>query len=143
MTTATVPEAGIAAVGVLPRRGWVAVTSAVALQPQQRLAIRRGDRDRRQGDRRGEPVGHQQVVLQVVDPVTPGHAQGIVRRRDHDGRRLLAHRGRGDRSRVLGPSVPGERGDGAAQQACGENGQRVEESSWSPLDERTVVSHQP
>ena len=36
MTTATVPEAGIAAVGVLPRRGWVAVTNA---SPSSRSSV--------------------------------------------------------------------------------------------------------
>src|SRR5918995_4162807 len=36
MTTATVPEAGIAAIGVLPRRGWVAVTNA---SPSSRSSV--------------------------------------------------------------------------------------------------------
>src|ERR671910_223435 len=36
MTTATAPEAGIAAVGVLPRRGWVAVTNA---SPSNRSSV--------------------------------------------------------------------------------------------------------
>src|SRR5215213_509214 len=36
MTTATVPEAGISAIGVLPRRGWVAVTNA---SPSSRRSV--------------------------------------------------------------------------------------------------------
>src|SRR5215218_10761583 len=36
MTTATVPEAGISAIGVLPRSGWVAVTNA---SPSRRSSV--------------------------------------------------------------------------------------------------------
>ena len=77
----------------------------VTIELQQRLAIGSQDRNRGQGDRRGEPVGHQQVVFQVVDPVAPGHAQRIVRCRDDDGGRLHARGGRGDRGCVLSLSA--------------------------------------
>ena len=101
MTTATVPEAGIAS-----RRGPLEERlgrrdEVLAGEAQQVLTVRSEDLDRGQGDRGGEGVGDQQVVLEVVGAVAARGAQWIVRRRDDDGRgRDCGSRG-GDRGGLM------------------------------------------
>src|SRR5215217_4817898 len=116
MTTATAPEAGIVAVGVLPRSGWVAVTNA---SPSNRSSVSLSG------------------AVTAIDVRVTGAANPLVTSRSY--------------SRWSSPSLPDTRNGSfvaettiavvftpAAGEATG-----VEESSWSPLDERTVVSHQP
>jgi hypothetical protein len=92
----------------------------VAGEPQQGIAAGRDHLDRGQGDRGGEGVGDDQIVLEVIDPVAAGHAQRGVRRRHQErrrrrepgggGRGLLS--GKGDRRREHeGKRPQSEQGD--------------------------------
>jgi hypothetical protein len=85
------------------------------VQPQQEVAVEGEDLDHRQSGGGGSGVGHDQVVLDVLQPVAPRNGQWRAGYRNAD-RRVLRFAVRAVRERGQTGSGRARRGDGRA--AC-------------------------